>query len=216
VVEHGAYAPCMGWIRRRRQSREDKRVAAEELEAIIRMADEDTTLLGEQLSALGRSTEGLALDQPTRVDYQRALDAYEAAKRAVPRLAGPDEVSTVVDTLTTGRYLVACVRAALEGRPRPEMRAACFFNPQHGPSVREVRYTIPGGHGTRMVPTCAQDAARVEAGEKPKIRKIYVHGAETAYWEAGEPVLPYGKGWFTAGMIEVQNNQLGNLGGMGI
>ena len=52
--------PCMGWLGRLRQGREDKRVAAEELEAIIRMADEDTTLLGEQLSALGRSTEGTA------------------------------------------------------------------------------------------------------------------------------------------------------------
>ena len=205
----------MGWLGRLRQSREDKRVAAEELEAIIRMADEDTTLLGEQLSALGRSTEGIALDEQAREDYQGAFDAYESAKRAVPRLAGPGEVSVVVDTLTTGRYLLACVRAALDGRSRPEMRAPCFFNPQHGPSVREVRYTIPGGHGTRTVPTCAQDAARIEAGENPKIRKVWVHGAETAYWQAGEPVLPYGRDWFTTGMIEAQNNQLDNLGGLG-
>ena len=203
----------MGWLGRLRQRREDERVAAEELEAIIRMADEDTTLLGEQLSALGRETEGAALDSQAHEDYQGALDAYEAAKRAVPRLAAAEEVSSVVDTLTTGRYLLACVRAALEGQARPEMRAPCFFNPQHGPSVHEVRYTIPGGHGTRMVPTCAQDAARVEAGEKPEIRKVWVHGAETAYWEAGEPILPYGRGWFTAGMIEVQNNHLENQGG---
>jgi len=180
---------------------------------MTRMADEDTTLLGEQLSALGRATEGRTLDEATREDYQAALDAYEAAKRAVPRLTGPDEVSSVVDTLTTGRYLLACVRARLEGLPRPEMRTPCFFNPQHGPAVRELRYTIPGGHGTRMVPACAQDAARVEAGEKPKVRKIWVHGTETAYWSAGEPVLPYDRGWFAAGMIEVQNTHLENQGG---
>ena len=94
------------------------------------------------------------------------MDAYESAKRAVPRLAGPGEVSVVVDTLT--------------------------------------------------VPTCAQDAARIEAGEKPKIRKVWVHGAETAYWQAGEPVLPYGRDWFSTGMIEAQNNQLDNLGGLGL
>lgn len=202
------------WGRRRR--REEARVAAEELEAIIRLADEDTTLLGEQLGALGRASEGAGMDEQTREDYQGALDAYEAAKRAVPRLMNAAEVSGVVDTLTTGRYLLACVRAAFEGRPRPEMRTPCFFNPQHGPSVRDVRYTIPGGHGTRVVPACAQDAARVEAGEKPDIRTLWVHGAETAYWHAGEPILPYGKDWFSRGMIEASNRPMQEMGGLGL
>ena len=175
---------------------------AEELETIIRLADEDTTLLGEQLSALGRDSADIALDEQTRQDYQGALDAYEAAKRAVPRLVSVEEISGLVDTLTTGRYLLACVRASVEGRPRPELRTPCFFNPQHGPSVRDVRYTIPGGHGTRMVPACAQDLARVEAGEQPKIRKVWVHGEEKEYWHAGQPNLPYGRDWFTTGMLE--------------
>ena len=82
-------------------------MAAEELEAVLRMADEDTTLLGEQLSALGVESEGVELDAATRYDYQGALDAYEAAKRAVPRLSDATEVSSVVDTLSTGRYLLA-------------------------------------------------------------------------------------------------------------
>ena len=103
----------MGWLGRRRQQREDERVAAEELEAVIRMADEDTTLLGEQLAALGVESAGVALAEVARHDYQGALDAYEHAKRAVPRLAAADEVTSVVDTLSTGRYLLACVRAEL-------------------------------------------------------------------------------------------------------
>lgn len=203
----------MGWVTRLLHRREDERVAAGELEAMITLADEDTTLLGEQLRRLGVESDGVVLDGQTQEDYQGALDAYEAAKRAVPRLAGADEISGVVDTLSTGRYLLACVRARLAGEPRPELRTPCFFNPQHGPSARDVRYTIPGGHGTRMVPACVQDAARVEAGEKPEIRKVWVAGQETAYWHAGEPILPYGKGWFTAGMVEVQNNQTQNMGG---
>ena len=189
---------------------------AEELESIIRLAGEDTTLLGEQLSALGRDSAGVALDERTRDDYQGALDAYEAAKRAVPRLTGVDEISGVVDTLTTGRYLLACVRASVEGRPRPELRTPCFFNPQHGPSVRDVRYTIPGGHGTRTVPACAQDLARVEAGECPQIRKVWVHGQETEYWHAGEPNLPYGKDWFSTGMLEAGNRPMQEMGGLGL
>src|SRR5688572_19038462 len=197
----------MGWLGRLRQRREDERVAAEELEAIITMADEDTTLLGEQLSALGVESEGVELDEATRHDYQGALDAYEHAKRAVPRLVGAHEVSTVVDTLSTGRYLLACVRAALAGEPRPELRVPCFFNPQHGPSTRDVRYTVPGGHGTRTVPACAQDVARVEAGEKPEIREVRVGQTATAYWQAGDAVLPYGKDWFTTGMVEADLNR---------
>jgi len=205
----------MGWWGRRRQEREDERVAAEELGAVIRMADEDTTLLGEQLAALGVESAGVELDQAARRDYQGALDAYEHAKRAVPRLADADEVTTVVDTLSTGRYLLACVRAELAGLPRPELRVPCFFNPQHGPSVRDVRYTVPGGHGTRTVPACAQDVARVEAGEKPEIRKVRVGQADTPYWQAGDALLPYGKDWFTTGMLEVEGNRReGGLGGL--
>ena len=112
----------MGWWGRRRQQREDERVAAEELEAVIRMADEDTTLLGEQLAALGVESAGVELAEVARHDYQGALDAYEHAKRAVPRLVVADEVTAVVDTLSTGRYLLACVRAELAGLPRPELR----------------------------------------------------------------------------------------------
>jgi hypothetical protein len=140
----------MRWFRWGR-AREQARIAAEELAAMVRMADEDTTLLGEQLSALGRETDGATMDTRTQDDYQGALDAYEAAKRAVPRLTSAAGIPAVVDTLTTGRYLLACVRAG-----------------------------------------------------------------ETAYWQAGEPVLPYGRGWFTEGMIHAQANPVENLGGFSI
>jgi len=201
----------MGLLGRRRR-REQARVAAEELEAVIRIADEDTTVLGEQLSALGRDTEGVVLDERSREDYQGALDAYESAKRAVPRLGSAEEVSGVVDTLSTGRYLLACVRAALEGQPRPELRTPCFFNPQHGPSVRDVRWTMPGGHGTRTVPACAQDAARVLAGEHPDVRTVRVGQSDTPYWQAGEAFLPYGKDYFTVGLLEVEAHRRDNQG----
>ena len=137
------------------------------------MADEDTTLLGEQLSALGVEAEGVELDDATRHDYQGALDAYEHAKRAVPRLASARQVTAVVDTLSSGRYLLAYGPAWRVDHP-PELRPPCFFNPQHGPSAGDVRYTVPGGRGTRTVPACAQDAARVGAGERPEIRKVRV------------------------------------------
>ena len=185
------------------------------------MAEEDTTLLGEQLLRLGVDTGVGQMDEPTRVDYQSALDAYESAKRAVPRLASVEEVSTVVDTLSSGRYALACVRARLAGEPVPELRVPCFFNPQHGPPVREVRWTAPG-HGTRVVPACGQDAARVENGEVPQIRTIRVGQALTPYWEAGAAYLPYGRNYFSTAVLEVgYRGQLGwggtgsGIGGIG-
>lgn len=181
--------------------REQHRLDAEELVAVKALADEDTTLLGEELTRLGSDNPVGGMDEATRVDYQTALDAYESAKRAVPRLRSADEVSTVVDTLSAGRYALACVRARLAGVPVPELRVPCFFNPQHGPSVKDVRWTAPG-RGTRTVPACAQDAGRVANGESPEIRKVRVGGNLAPYWEAGAAYLPYGRAYFASAVLE--------------
>ena len=196
VLAAGGAAGWRRWTLRRAQRRTD----AEELDGVRAMADEDVTVLGEELQRLGdRTVEGL--DEAGRVDYQTALDAYESAKRAVPRLRSAEQVSTVVDILSTGRYALACVQARLEGRPVPELRVPCFFNPQHGPSVTDVRWTAPG-RGTRTVPACAQDAARVARGETPQIRAVKVGASLAPYWEAGAAYLPYGRAYFSTAVLE--------------
>jgi len=182
------------WDRRRRRSAD-----VTELDGVRTLADEDVTLLGEELHRL--DAEVGRLDAEGRADYQRALDAYESAQRLVPRLAGADEVSKVTDTLSTGRYAMACVRARLAGEPVPELRVPCFFNPQHGPSARDVQFT-PRGRGTRMVPACAQDAARVEAGQAPEVRTVRIGSRTVPYWEAGAAYLPYGEGYFVTGALQ--------------
>ena len=200
----------------RRQRAQDEAV---EMAGVREMADEDTTLLGEQLARLGVDHPADAMDESTRTDYQAALDAYESAKRAVPRLTRPDEVSTVVDTLSTGRYALACVQARLEGRPIPELRVPCFFNPQHGPSVKDVLWTAPG-RGTRNVPACAQDASRVANGEQPEIRKVRSGSTLQPYWDAGAAFLPYGKNYYSTAVLHlgyehtVENIAGGSSGGL--
>jgi hypothetical protein len=189
------------WARRLGRKRQQRRDEAAELAAVVAMADEDTTLLGEQLARLGDGTSADAMDAATRQDYQTALDAYESAKRSVSRLRSADAVSQVIDTLSTGRYALACVEARLEGRPVPELRVPCFFNPQHGPSARDVRWA-PAGGGLRLVPACAQDAARVENGERPEIRKLRIGGLHAPYWEAGAAYLPYGQPYFASAVLE--------------
>ena len=199
----------------RRQARRDGAERAEQLVAAQAMVEEDTTVLGEQLTRLVGDTPVSDMDEATRVDYQTALDAYESATRAVPALRDVEEVSTVVDTLTTGRFALACVHARLRGEPLPERRTPCFFNPQHGPSVRDVLWTTSAS-GTRNVPACAQDAARLANGEQPELRRIKVGSTMLPYWEAGAAYLPYGRTWFSTAVLEGAYRHQGPDGGGGL
>lgn len=180
--------------RDRRQLASDRH---EELEVVRRLAEEDVTVLGEQLRRLDAEVGAAELDEATRADYQAALDAYESAQRAVPRIRTADEISTITDTLATGRYALACVLARVAGRPVPELRVPCFFNPQHGPSVTDVMWTAPG-RGTRRVPACSQDAARLANGEQPEVRTVKMHSRTMPYWEAGAAFEPYSAGYFAS------------------
>ena len=106
-----------------------------------------------------------------------------------------DEISRLVDTLASGRYALACVQARLAGEPVPELRVPCFFNPQHGPSARDVMWTSPR-HGTRKVPACTRCAAQLAAREKPEVRKVKIGSRMVPYWEAGASLHPYSRGYF--------------------
>jgi len=201
-------------FRRRRLERETARA---ELETLRTLADEDVTLLGEELRRLEHRVAGHELDDDTRLDYQKALDAYEAAGRTVRRLRSADEVSLVADTLATGRHALACVRARVAGLPVPEVRTPCFFNPQHGPSVREVLWTQTG-RGTRMVPACSQDAARIAAKERPDVRYVRIGSRKVPYWEAGSAFAPYVRGYHVAtpvSMFDVNSATFGAYPGFG-
>lgn len=175
-----------------------KRVGAEELAQIERLAGEDVTEFGEELTRLGERVRVDELDADGRLDYQRALGAYEAAQQAVAKLKSADGVSTITDTLATGRYAMVCMVARSAGQPVPERRVPCFFNPQHGPSTTDVVWNQPK-HGTRKIAVCSQDAARLQAGEDPEVRMVVIGNRRVPYWEAGKAVLPYSSGYFAQG-----------------
>ncbi len=198
VLAGGGGAVVMG--RRLIERRASRTESSRELESIRQLADEDVTLLGEELHRLDAEVSDHRLDEAGRLDYQRALDAYEAAQRAVPKMTDPSEVSKITDILSAGRYALACVQARVAGLPIPELRVPCFFNPQHGPSVTDVRWTQPG-RGTRTIPACAQDAARVTSGEAPEVRKVKIGSRLVPYWQAGSAYLPYGQGYFVSSTI---------------
>lgn len=169
--------------------------ARRELEPVKKLALEDVTALGDQLRDLDVATAGKALDEGTRSDYQRALDAYEAAGQAGEAMTKPEDISHVTKIVEDGRYAIACVQARLAGEPLPTRRPACFFDPRHGVSVTDVPWA-PSGGAVRDVPACALDAERVRAGADPDVRQVMVGSRRVPYWEGGRAYRPYAAGYF--------------------
>ncbi|HIW30608.1 MAG TPA: hypothetical protein H9987_11465, partial [Candidatus Luteococcus avicola] len=176
------------WFANRRQQQALATQQAAELEASVaasrKMADEDVTKFGEELQRLDSAVAGHPLDAAMRQDYERALDAYEDAKRSLEAVTKPEQVSHVTEILEDGRYAIACVNARVEGRPLPQKRPPCFFNPAHGPSTENVDWA-PAGGATQSVPACAADAERVKAGADPVIRTVQNGSRRVPYYDAG-------------------------------
>lgn len=169
--------------------------ARADLEPVRKLVFEDVTVLGEELQRLDLDLGGRPLDEGARADYQRALDAYEAAKTALDAITSPDDVRHVTEILEDGRYAIACVRARAAGEPLPTRRPPCFFDPRHGPSVADVPWT-PYGGTTRDVPACALDAERVAAGADPDSRMVMNGAQRVPYYQGGPAYQPYASGYF--------------------
>lgn len=179
--------------RRRTQALEARRT--DDLTAVRKVADEDVTRFGEELQRLDDDLLTVTLDEPTRQDYQRALDSYESAKESVARVTRPDEVRHVTQALEDGRYAVACVRARVVGDPLPARRPPCFFNPSHGPSTTDIEWA-PAGGAPRQVPVCAADADRVAQGAQPDVRTVPYGVGRVPYWQGGPAYSPWASGYF--------------------
>jgi ATPase involved in DNA repair len=179
----------------RKKQREREERAAAELAAVKQTVEEDITKLGEEITELDADVKLAQAQEGTQEDWKRALDAYERAKLELAAVKHVDELRNVTNALEEGRYALACVRARVNNEPVPERRAPCFFNPQHGPSVRDVRWAPPGG-APRDVPACAADAQRVEQGFDPETREVWVDGHRRPYYDAGPAYAPYAYGYY--------------------
>jgi hypothetical protein len=108
---------------------------------------------------------------------------------------------------------MASAEARLAGKQPPERRPACFFDPRHGPSVRDVPWS-PGGGAMREVPACAACALRVEEGYEPDSRQVLVGGRAMPYWAAGPMYGGYFGGFFPGLLFGEMIGGFG-LGGFG-
>ncbi|HEY9523134.1 MAG TPA: hypothetical protein VIR33_07830, partial [Thermopolyspora sp.] len=181
------------YSRKKRREREARE--AVELAAVKQTVEEDITKLGEEITALDTDVKLSQREAGTQEDWQRALDSYERAKLELSAVNRADELRGVTNALEEGRYALACVRARVNNEALPERRPPCFFNPQHGPSVRDVSWAPPGG-APREVPACAADAQRVEQGFDPHTRDVEIDGQRRPYYEAGPAYGPYAYGYY--------------------
>ena len=194
VLAVGGGALIFG-MRRRRREREAERLR--ELEEVKSVANEDLVALGDDIRALDLDTSMPDADPEAVRHYTEAVDQYQKAATALDRARRTEDLAPMSAALEAGRFSMASTKAILEGRPLPERRPPCFFDPRHGPSVEDVQWAPPDG-APRMVPACAADAQRVHDGLEPESRQVLAGagGRMTPYWNAPGYYGPWAGGYF--------------------
>ncbi|MDQ4049839.1 MAG: hypothetical protein M3131_10750, partial [Actinomycetota bacterium] len=183
----------VGRLRRRREERA-------ELAEVKQFAREDLVALGEDIRALDLDVEMPDADPEAKQHYARAVECYEAADDAWDSARSVEDMERVTSPLEEGRWAMTAARARLEGRPAPERRPPCFFDPRHGPSTTDAEWA-PAGGAPRPVPVCAADAQRLEDGLDPDVREVTVGGQAMPYWNAGPAYMPWAGGFFGSGLL---------------
>ncbi|MFJ6512693.1 hypothetical protein ACIQMO_24990 [Streptomyces sp. NPDC091406] len=93
-------------------------------------------------------------------DWARALDAYDAASRA---LHHRKQVKVVPQLLQQGMSALVDLEARVAGEPLPQRLPPCFFDPRHGQSTTET-WWAPSHGAKRLIAVCAADAVRLREG----------------------------------------------------
>jgi hypothetical protein len=177
------------FVRRRRRATELAEVKTAAREDLVALAD-DVTGLDAEVDAHPDAKEA----------YVRAMEAYQRADDSFDRARSTRELAKVSSALAEARFEMETAKALLAGRPPPEQRPPCFFDPRHGPSRRDVSWESPYGGWTR-VPACERDALRVEAGEEPDVREVEVGGRRRPYWDAPAYYGPWAGGFYGGGLL---------------
>jgi hypothetical protein len=196
LVLVAALAAGAGGRRRADRRQEEVGRAPTQPFAEVRSAAQDDLLaLADDVRTLDLEIELPAASAEAKRHYERALDQYELARQAFDAARRPEDFEPVSHAVEQGRFEIASAKALLEGREPPERRPPCFFDPRHGPSVRDVEWAPPGG-ARRPVPACAADAIRIEEGEHPAAREVLVGGRSVPYWDAPAYYRPWAGGYF--------------------
>jgi hypothetical protein len=178
-------------IRRRRQ---------QELKEAKLAAQDDLIALSSGITDHGAD---LAIQgNPEAAEEQAAaLTAYERGTMALDAAQQPRDMGRVSRLIAEGQYHLACAEALAAGKPRPDRRPACFFDPRHGMSVRDVYWTPADGGPGREVPACSACAHKVDQGIEPELRTVEVAGDRVSYLNTGFVPAYWGGYGFLPGMF---------------
>jgi hypothetical protein len=182
---------------------------------VRRTAEEDILRLADEIRSLDLDIEMPGVSAEARADYMHAVDQYDRAKAALDRARSPQDIGAVSSAVDEGRFAIASTRARLAGKQPPERRPPCFFDPRHGPSVRDVMWTPPGGT-PRPVPVCAADGVSLEEGNQPHARRVRVGHREVPYWNAPAYYGSWAGGYFSPFGMFLPELLLGSAFGAGM
>jgi uncharacterized membrane protein YgcG len=178
-------------IRRRRQR---------ELSEAKTAAQDDLIALSAGIADHGNDLS--IVNNPEAAQEQAAaLSAYERGTAGLDAARRVSDMTAVSRAIGEGQYHLACAEALAAGKPRPDRRPSCFFDPRHGMSVRDVYWTPPDGGVARTVPACAADAHKVDQGIEPEVRQVEVAGRPVNYMSAGFAPAYWGGYGFLPGMF---------------
>ncbi|HLY47621.1 MAG TPA: hypothetical protein VKR21_00360, partial [Solirubrobacteraceae bacterium] len=167
-----------------------------EWEEVRSSAQDDLVSLGDDIRSLDVDIQMPGVSDEAKQRYEQALEAYQHASEIFDQAKRPEDLKPVTETLEEGRYAMAYAKAVLNGKPPPERRPPCFFDPRHGPSTEDVEWAPPGGT-PRPVPACAADALRIREGFEPHGRQVSVNGRPMPYWNAPAHYGPWAGGYFS-------------------
>jgi type II secretory pathway pseudopilin PulG len=192
-------------IRRRRQ---------QELKDAKTAAQDDLIALSNAVTS--HDTDAAIQNHPEAAAEQgAALTAYERGTAALDAARNVKDMRAVSRAIAEGQYHLAAATALANGEPRPARRPACFFDPRHGMSVRDVEWVPPDGGPSRAVPACAADAHKVEQGIDPGMRQVEAGGRRVDYASAGFAPAYWGGFGFLPSMFTgfLLGEALGSFGG---
>jgi uncharacterized membrane protein YgcG len=178
-------------IRKRRQQelKEAKLAAQDDLIALsTRLTDQDTDV------SIRANPEAAEEQAAALTAYERGTAALDAAKRV-------QDMGAVSRAIAEGQYHLASAEALAAGRPRPERRPSCFFDPRHGMSVTDAYWTPPDGGPGREVPVCPACEHKLERGIEPEMRQVEVQGTPVSYVNAGFAPAYWGGYGFGPGLF---------------
>ncbi|HEX6932745.1 MAG TPA: hypothetical protein VF162_11415 [Streptosporangiaceae bacterium] len=181
-------------------ARPRRRRGQQELKDAKLAAQDDLIALSNGITDHGADL-AIQRNQEAAQEQAAALAAYERGTMVLDAARHVRDMGRVSRLIAEGQYHLACAEALVAGKPWPDRRPSCFFDPRHGMSVRDVYWAPADGSPGREVPACSACAHKVDQGIEPEFRTVEVAGDRVSYLNSGFAPAYWGGYGFLPGMF---------------